>query len=172
MNLLNNWTDQSLIYETGWSGNSTYDKENGQLLLTAINGWRSFIWTIPELVNKDIVFEFDYKFITKDNMGNSFVMSSNSYSGDIYSDITEHADWAHKIVSAKWPTQYIGINVRGTDGTGKTLSLAIKNILLYYKISNSNKLCKNGVCKTSELIENNKFRVYNNSIYCDDIIEN
>ena len=77
MNLIENYTDLSSLNMVGWSGSKSYDTNEGCLILTATNGWRTFAWTVESLPS-EITFEFDYKFTNVENWFDCFIVNLNS----------------------------------------------------------------------------------------------
>lgn len=171
MNYLNDWVDISKIKSSGWSGSPSFDNENKYLLLTAINGWRSFYWKIPEIENKDITVEFDYKFISTDNWSNCWVININGYDGISNGNIAKVTEWTHYKKKFMSTSSYIGINVRGVDNTGKSVVMALKNVQLFIGNDSSNQIYKTGNFVTEEVIEGNSFNVCPHYIEVNEIWE-
>ena len=148
MNLIENYTDLSLLDMTGWEGSKSYDATEGCLVLTAKNGWRTFAWTIEPLPS-EITFEFDYTFTNVENWGSCFVMNSESIGYDpLIKDIPKITDkWSHFKVDIPSPKRAIGINIRGVDDTGKSVVLLLRNPVIYSKqAANSSTIKRNGTC--------------------------
>ena len=172
MNYLENWIDISKISQHGWSGSKVFDNTNHYLIFTATNGWRSFFWTIPDIKDKEICFEFDYKFTITDNWSNCWIINSNDYGyNSSHLVVAKNTEWTHYKVNISSTTQYIGINVRGVDNTGKSVVMVLKNIRLYLKDSSNNQVYKNGNCVSGEIIEDESFSVYPTSIYSKQMTE-
>lgn len=148
MNLIENYTDLSLLSMTGWEGSKSYDISEGCLILTATNGWRTFAWTIESLPS-EITFEFDYKFTNVENWSDCWIVNLDSiaYGSPIKSipKITEK--WSHFKVDISSPKKVIGMNIRGVDNTGKSVTLLLRNPIVYGKqTANSSSVKKNGIC--------------------------
>lgn len=171
MNYLENWIDASKISKTGWGGTSVYDDINHCMVLTAVNGWNSFFWTIPDVQDKEVYFEFDYRFTILDNWNSCYIINSNSY-GSVVAALSKKTDWTHIRAKMTCSEPYIGMNVRGTDETGKTLAVAIKNVRLYLNSTFSNEIRETGNIQTMEIIEDTTCSFYSTGMYCGDIIEN
>ena len=83
MEYLSNWTDTSIIQQTGWSGD--IEKGDKCLIFTAKNGWRTFGWSLDSIVGKNICIEFDYIFTDVTNWSSAFIVSNDSIAyGDSY----------------------------------------------------------------------------------------
>ena len=124
-----NWRNKSTCNMTGWSGSIAY--ENEELLLTATNGWRAFLWDIGEAnINKTITFSFDYKVTDASNAGWLFVQhyASVYYGNDVGRLNINATDWVRHSVTIPNCQRYVGINLRGTDNTGKSIQLKVKNV--------------------------------------------
>lgn len=173
MNYLENWMDISKLSMTGWGGSKDFDSAEHCLVLNATNGWESIYWTISAIQDREVYFEFDYKFTNLDNAGWCFIINNNSYGNDNIMRVNLNTNWTHVRVKVSCTTPYIGINIRGTDGTGKSFIMAIKNVRLYLSVDVvTNQLQKTGNVITEEAIEDNMASVYPSSIYFDNFIEN
>ena len=149
MEYLDNWTDISLIKQSGWSGQASLNTTYGYVTFTATNGWRTFGWNLSNIVGKDVIFEFDYVVNSNDNSGYMFIVNLDSVDyGSSLLNLTDTRQWTHvkcRIANAK---QFVGINVRGVDNTGKSVVMSVRNV----RIHTDKKVLdigKNGVIKTS-----------------------
>lgn len=133
---------------TGWGGSSSYDIAEGCLVLTATNGWETFAWTI-EALPSEITFEFDYKFTNVENWSDCFIVNLDSIAyGSSIKIIPKITDkWSHFKVDISSPKKVIGMNIRGVDNTGKSVTLLLRNPIVYSKqTANSSSIKKNGTC--------------------------
>lgn len=123
------WRTISNIKTSGWQESKSYDGEC--LTLTAINGWRCFMWDIgSNNVGSPITFSFEYKITDTSNAGYIYVqnMSSVGYGGALLTLDLNTTDWTKATVNISSATQYIGFNIRGVDQTGLNLTMQVKNI--------------------------------------------
>ena len=123
------WRTISKIGTSGWSESKSYDGEC--LTLTAINGWRCFMWDIgSNNVGSPITFSFEYKITDKSNAGYIYVqnMSSVGYGSELLRLNLNTTDWIKATVNISSAAQYIGFNIRGVDETGLNLTMKVKNV--------------------------------------------
>ena len=155
MEYLSNWTDTSIIQQTGWSGSIA--KGDKCLIFTATNGWRTFGWSLDNIVGKNICIEFDYIFTDVTNWSSTFIVNNDSIAyGDSYNHLTKTIDeWCHmkcRISSAK---KFIGFNIRGVDSTGKSVVMKATNIRIHSDDNIKSNFMKNGVATSNIFLESN-----------------
>ena len=128
------WRNIANIKTSGWSEAKSYN--NGELTLTAINGWRCFMWQVNSaLIGKNITFSFDAMVTDRSNAGYIYIqnMDSVGYGASLGDIPLTTTNWKRFTVHINSAAQYIGFNVRGVDETGKSLTLKVRNV----KISNN-----------------------------------
>jgi hypothetical protein len=124
-----NWRDISTCLSAGWTEEKKY--ENGILTLTAINGWRSFMWDIgADNVGKTITFSYEYRVTDSSNAGYLYVQNhvSTAYGSPIQDLSLDTPDWICNKIVVSNANRYIGFNVRGTDNTEKRFTIEVRNI--------------------------------------------
>ena len=128
------WRNITNIKTSGWQEAKSYN--DGELTLTAINGWRCFMWEVNSaLIGKNITFSFDAMVTDRSNAGYIYIqnMDSVGYGASLGDIPLTTTNWKRFTVHINSAAQYIGFNVRGVDETGKSLTLKVRNV----KISNN-----------------------------------
>lgn len=124
------WRTISTCQQGGWTGSAVY--QDDILTLTATNGWRSFMWDIgDENVGKPITFSYEYKILDKTNA--EYITTQHHTTSYWGTNVGESLDldvidWTKKTVTITSPQKYVGIMIRGTDNTGLTASMQIRNV--------------------------------------------
>ena len=155
MDYLNNWTNLNDIQMDGWSGSKVFDGK--KLILTATNGWRSFGWDLPDIVGKDIIFEFDYYLENIANLSPTGIfiinLDSITYGTPLFTLERTTGNWYHVRFNISSAKQFIGVNIRGTDNTGNSVIMHVSNVRVYDNIIKSPSVQKNGQIKTNTFYE-------------------
>ena len=123
----------STPYKTGgWGGTTAI--ENNELVLTATNGWHSFVWLTPEnLKTKNAVLSFEYCFMDKEGWSDGVWVHTTSSTAQyligtgpkVYN--TDLGVWTSISLPLTNLTDYIGWTLRGADGKGKKIIMRIRN---------------------------------------------
>ena len=156
MEYLSNWTDTSIIQKTGWSGSVA--EGDKCLIFTATNGWETFGWSLDSIVGKNICIEFDYIFTDVTNWGSTFIVNTDSisYGNDAINYLTKTTDeWCHVKCCISSAKKFIGFNIRGVDGTGKSVVMKVTNIRVHSDDNIKPNFMKNGVVKSNIFLESN-----------------
>jgi hypothetical protein len=123
------WRNISTCLSSGWTEEKEY--ENGVLKLTAVNGWRSFMWDIgADNVGKTITFSYEYRVTDSSNAGYLYVQNhaSNGYGASIQDLTLNTPDWICNKIVVSNANRYIGFNVRGNDNTEKRFAIEVRNV--------------------------------------------
>lgn len=153
MEYLTNWTDLNIISENGWSGSKAFT--DGNLVFTATNGWHTLGWNLPNTINKHIIIEFDYKYTNIENWGNTpWILNDTgpTYGLSIY-NLTNQDKWVHAYCDITSSKGFIGINVRGADNTGKSVTMLLNNVRIYDATDVVIDLKSSGVQKADNFVE-------------------
>jgi hypothetical protein len=123
----------STPYKTGgWGGTTVI--ENNELVLTATNGWHSFVWLTPEhLKTKNAVLSFEYCFMDKEGWSEGVWVHTTSSTAQyligsgpkVYN--TDIGTWTSISLPLTNLTDYVGWTLRGADGKGKKIIMRIRN---------------------------------------------
>lgn len=123
----------STPYKTGgWGGTTAI--ENNELILTATNGWHSFVWLTPErFKTKNAVLSFEYCFMDKEGWSDGVWVHTTSSTAQyligsgpkVYN--TDIGTWTSISLPLTNLTDYIGWTLRGADGKGKKIIMRIRN---------------------------------------------
>lgn len=154
------WTDINKIQMVGWSGSKSFDKENGCLIFTAINGWRTFGWQLENITGEEIIFEFDYKMLDMTNLTEErfrcYVINEDKaiYGTMCGVPLLKNENWNHYSIAFSSAKPFIGINLRGEDKTGQKVVMALDNVRIYKKSSETDlHIQKNGNIKLNYFTE-------------------
>ncbi len=152
-NILSNYSDISLISMSGWGGSKEYDSNGYYLVLTATNGWRSFGWDTSQYSGQTICVDFDYRFTDLANY-NSGRGVSCSVSSTVKYNIGTALNASSVNVWRHFRNEYAADNffmifLGGTDETGKSIVMNIKNLSILLKPSTHPSINKNGIIKSS-----------------------
>ena len=154
MEYLSNWTDISSIQMSGWAGNKSFT--DGFLILTATNGWRSFGWSLDDIVGKDISIEFDYIFTDITNWSNSGVfiinLDSIGYGSSLKSLVKTTDQWCHVKANVSNAKKFIGLNIRGNDNSGTSIVMKVANVRIHSNEAKESNINKNGIVKSNMLL--------------------
>lgn len=151
-NVLLDYTDVSLISMSGWSGSKVYDNQNNYLILTATNGWRTFGWDTQDYVGQNIYVDFDYMFTDTSNLSQGVYCSA--YSSVAYRasgttlDFSQINVWKHCRIKLTADNYFI-IMIRGTDSTGLSVVLNIKNLSIVAESSSKSNIQKKGIINST-----------------------
>lgn len=151
MDYLDNYTDVTKISQTGWGGSKTF--EDGILKLTAINGWNSYGWASEDWAGKSVVFEFDYLITPSENWNWLGLGTGDSVA--YFSDgvmALPQGKWGHRRITFSEAKKVIGLNVRGTDKTGETYVVKIKNVRIHDQVPNVT-VRPTGIVKAGAMLE-------------------
>lgn len=153
MEYLSNWTDVSSVEMEGWSGSKSLT--DGFLIFTATNGWRSFGWSLDDIVGKDISIEFDYIFTDISNWLSAFIINLDSiYYGEPIKTLEKTTQqWCHVKANISSAKKFIGINIRGNDGTGNSVTMKLANVRIHSNENRKSNINKNGVIKSNMFLE-------------------
>lgn len=155
MEYLSNWTDVSLVEMAGWSGSKSLT--DSFLVFTATNGWRSFGWSLDDIVGKDISIEFDYIFTDVTNWTSVGVfiinLDSISYGSPLKQLEKTTEQWCHVKANISSAKKFIGINIRGDDGTGNSVTMKLANVRIHSNENKKSNINKNGVVKSNMFLE-------------------
>ena len=123
------WRNINNIKTSGWLEAKSYNNE--ELILTAINGWRCFMWEVNStLIGKNITFSFDAMVTDRSNAGYIYIqnMDTVGYGASLGDIPLTTTNWKRFTIHANSAAKYIGFNVRGVDNTGKSLTLKVRNV--------------------------------------------
>lgn len=155
MEYLSNWTDVSLVEMSGWSGSKSLT--DGLLVFTATNGWRTFGWSLNDIVGKNISIEFDYIFTDVTNWSSVGVFITNldsiSYGSPLKQLEKTTEQWYHVKANISSAKKFIGINIRGNDGTGNNITMKLANVRIHLNENKKSNINKNGVVKSNMFLE-------------------
>lgn len=160
-NVISDWTDVNLISMNGWSGSKSYNSNYNYLVLTATNGWRTFAWSTGGLTSQPCVFEFDYYLADNTNLSSTGIFIINrdtvEYGVPLMQLDTTLNKWNHCKFETNSALKYLGINIRGTDNTGNSVILYVRNVSINpSSISGTNRISKNGIFFNNAMYENGK----------------
>lgn len=174
---LPDYMDTSKILGHGWGGQSMVTNDYS-LRLSAKHGWQSHAWSNTDWVGKKVYVEFDY--IIRDSAYLSslgvFVWNSgsNGYNNtNKKAQLSVSTSWQHLHLEIASAMQYIGINIRITDGTGNIGSIDIKNMRIYspgqnVKINGNHSVSARQI--TESMVKKSSFGM--DEVLMDTIIEN
>lgn len=175
MDYLKDYYDVSKIEQGGWTG-SRVVSDKGYVIFTATNGWRTFGWSLEEIVGKDIVFEFDYQMTDISNLGHAFIavcdtLDYGSSTAHLTFPVNEFNVWKHAKFHISNAKKFIGFNLRGVDNTGLSLVCNMKNIRIYDDVKSTPSIKKTGIFISENITETNRMSITSNGIYSEEFYE-
>lgn len=124
-----NWRNLSIIKSAGHGERKNY--ENGVLELTAVNGWRAFMWDIgEENIGKPLTFSFEYKVKNEIQANQIWIQNADTvyYTPSVKKLNINQIEWKKETYITEEAQQYIGINLRQRDQTGEETTLYLRNV--------------------------------------------
>ena len=150
--VLKDWSDIDLITMTGWSGSKSYDDTDDCLVLTATNGWRTFGWNTQSYSGQTLYIDFDYRFTDISNLTQNVYCTANSTvtykAAGTTLDYSQVNVWKHCRIQLTADNYFI-IMIRGTDDTGLSVTLNIKNLSIVTATQDKSNIEKAGIINTT-----------------------
>lgn len=152
----------------GWGGNTT--TEGNEFVLTATNGWHSFVWKTPEACKgKNAVLSFEYCFTNKEGWSDGVWVHTTPSNAQyligtgpkVYD--TALNTWTSISLPLTNLTDYIGWTLRGADGKGKHIVMRIRNARLLTDIVTP-KIHPSGVVNGNGFNQIEKVRIENHGL--------
>lgn len=123
------WRNTSTISSTGWGGAKSYANE--ELTLTSVSGWQAHMWDIgADNVGKTATFSFEYLPEIVYDSAYAYIQhrSAVGYGGESKRlDLTK-TEWTKMSFTFPSVEQYVGLNLRGVDSSGNTLSIKFRYV--------------------------------------------
>lgn len=133
-NLITDWTNTSLLKQSGWTNAKKYESENGYLTITSTNGWTVHMWDIGTNTTSPVLFKFEYRMVDNANLVGDDIgiitTTDASYNTSYIKRLDTIIDYKWKSVEIliKNPLRYIGIMTRGVDKTGLSVIMNLRHI--------------------------------------------